>query len=67
MSDSYPRRKASRIAHGIARGVQDRTTVDVTQIRLILRTELNRALERALHQIEAVLREPYPEIRPEDE
>jgi hypothetical protein len=67
MNDSYPRRKASRLTHGIARGVQDRTAVDLTQILLILRTEFDQALERALPQIEAVMREMYHEIRRQDE
>ena len=36
-------------------------------IHLIFRTKLDRARERALDQIEAVLHEPYPEIRLQDE
>jgi hypothetical protein len=51
----------------IARGVQDRTAVDLNQIDLIIRTELDRARKGILDQIDAVLREPYPEIRPQDE
>jgi hypothetical protein len=41
--------------------------VNLTQIHLIFRTKLDRARERALDQIEAVLHEPYPEIRLQDE
>jgi hypothetical protein len=50
-----PRRKDSWLEHGIARSVQDRTTVDRTQTRLVLRNEFDQAFERALDQI---LREP---------
>jgi hypothetical protein len=52
---------------GCARGVQDRAAVDLNQIDLIIRTELDHARKRVLDQIEAVLRETYPEIRPQDE
>ena len=41
-------------------GVHDRTTVDLVQIRLIVRTEMLAACERMLPQIEAVLNESYP-------
>ena len=41
--------------------VRDRTSVDLTQIDLILRIELDRVHQRALDQIGAVLREAYPD------
>jgi hypothetical protein len=42
-------------------GVRDRTAADLAQIKLILRIEIDRACKRALDQIEAVLREAYPD------
>jgi hypothetical protein len=42
-------------------GVRDRTSVDLAQIDLILRIEIDRACKRALDQIEVVLREAYPD------
>jgi hypothetical protein len=47
--------------NSIASGTRDRTAVDLTQIDLILRIELDRVRERALDQIERVLREFYPD------
>jgi hypothetical protein len=46
----------------VSGGVKDRTAVDLTQIELILNTSFKEALARAVPQIEAVLRESYPEI-----
>jgi hypothetical protein len=43
-------------------GVQDSSAVDLSQIKLIINTEMQAALSRMLPQIEAVLRESYPEI-----
>jgi hypothetical protein len=43
-------------------GVKDRTAADLKQIELIIRTELHEAHARIMPQIEAVLRDTYPEI-----
>jgi hypothetical protein len=55
-SESMPRFQKSNASGG----VQDRTTVDLIQVKLIIRTELQAAYERMVPQIEAVLRETYP-------
>jgi hypothetical protein len=67
MSQIHHRRAGiNSYAHrSTACGVQDRTAADLIQIRLIIEIELEPAcecaLERTLEQIEAVLRESYPE------
>ena len=43
-------------------GVKDRTAVDMRQIELILKTEMWKAIQAAMPQIKAVLRETYSEI-----
>jgi hypothetical protein len=43
-------------------GVKDHTAADMRQVELILKTEVWKAIQSAMPQIEAVLRETYPEI-----
>jgi hypothetical protein len=43
-------------------GLKDRTPVDLKQIDLIIQTEQQEARARMMAQIEAVLRDTYPEI-----
>jgi hypothetical protein len=54
--------KCGRMIRQSTPGVRDRTAVDLAAIQLIIRTELEKARERMLPQIEAVLRETYSEI-----
>jgi hypothetical protein len=44
----------------VSGGVMDRAALDLKQIELIIRIEMLEALQRALPQIAAVLREAYP-------
>jgi hypothetical protein len=41
--------------------VQDHIAVDLNQIELVIRIEMLEALQRVMSQIEAVLREIYPD------
>jgi hypothetical protein len=41
--------------------MKDRISLDLKQIELVVRIELLKALQQALPQIEAVLREIYPD------
>ena len=43
-------------------GVKDHAAVDVRQIELIIKTAVLRAVQAAMPEVEAVLRETYPEI-----
>ena len=41
--------------------MKDRIALDLRQIELVIRIEMLKALQQALPQIEAVLREIYPD------